>query len=508
MARMGYGFPLECANLVVYMTGHGTEPPRVTRGTIENLLGSMVYGEEGRPVLFSRDPQWVKRIQMHAELALQKLRVHYVDHNAEVVRNEVETLLNPLKDEFSSFSLYALVIDEHDDSQVSETLNTIARFLALAKRGVLVLFPSMHPNWTAQVLDPFPAFGAALNHTESWPGLLFWSPSGASAFVAAADAHDATTEVINILSQRGQIDQWLLNRQPGPSKRILHLSDLHFGSNYAAANLALLEAELFNIAKSVDRVVITGDLFDNPEQNSANSFRAFRNNIGRLTRQEPIVVPGNHDQRILGNVGQSFKQIASLNLRTHVVDDRLGVCFLCFNSAEAGSFAGGRITDNQLTHVASDWQNAIATTPELGRYLPIVLVHHHPFSWRKTKPSTFIQRALTRVGMDEEQFLRMENAQAFVDWCARWRVPVILHGHKHEKKYIYADVSPEGRPSMRVNAICCGSSLGAEGSALSYNIVHWDSRHQRWIASFFESVDAGPFAHIAMVAEPFKETTT
>jgi Calcineurin-like phosphoesterase len=504
---MGYGFPLECANLVAYMTSHGTEAPRVARGTIENLLGSMVHGEEGRPVLFSRDSEWVKRLQTRAQVALQKLQVHYVDHMVEVAREEVAALLDPLKRELSSFSLYALVVDEHDNRQVSQTLDTAARFLAESERDVLVLLPSVYPAWTAQVLDPFPAFGTALDHAESWPGLLCWSPRGASAFVAAADVHDAAIEVVNILSHGGQIDAWLTNRQPCPSKRILHLSDLHFGSDHAATNLALLEAELFDVVKSVDRIVITGDLFDNPEQTSANSFRAFRNNIGRLAQQEPIVVPGNHDQRILGNVGQSFKQVANLNWRTHVVDDRLGVCFLCFNSAEAGSFARGRITDNQLSQVAGDWRNAIAMRPDLRGYLPIVLVHHHPFSFGKTKPRTWIQRALACVGMDEEQFLEMEDAQSFVDWCARWRASVILHGHKHQARFIDEDVSPQGSPSLRVSAIGCGSSLGAEGSALSYNIVHWDARRQRWAASFFESVNAGPFVQRAVMVDRCEPAT-
>jgi hypothetical protein len=42
-------------------------------------------------------------------------------------------------------------------------------------------------------------------------------------------------------------------------------------------------------------------------------------------------------------------------------------------------------------------------------------------------------------------------------------------------------------------AVGCGSSLGAESSANSYNILRWNASGARWDAQYFESVGGALF---------------
>ena len=42
-------------------------------------------------------------------------------------------------------------------------------------------------------------------------------------------------------------------------------------------------------------------------------------------------------------------------------------------------------------------------------------------------------------------------------------------------------------------AIGCGSSLGAEGSPVTYNLLEWNPEKRIWHASFFESINGGAF---------------
>jgi hypothetical protein len=44
-----------------------------------------------------------------------------------------------------------------------------------------------------------------------------------------------------------------------------------------------------------------------------------------------------------------------------------------------------------------------------------------------------------------------------------------------------------------ITEIGCGTSLGAEGAALSFNIVTWDPARQRWGAEFYLDENGGGF---------------
>lgn len=487
---MGYYFSLEAANLALHLTTPGARAPRASRGALENFLGSIRDGTPGeRRGFVSRDHQWLSSMRDVAGAAFGS--VPEVDYEALIDATTVEAILAPLRDHVGIYSLYALVVDDRSNPNLTVELEAAALFLAHCGRPVLVLIPDDGVRDRLELLDPLPPFAAAMARMQDWPGLLVWNAAGDTAFVPAANAQASVQEILWEIQKGGTLAESLFARPP-QRKRILHLSDLHFGTDHAAQNLALLEAELFDIVRTVDRVVITGDLFDNPDVSSANAFRAFRLNLQRVAGTEPIVVPGNHDQRILGNVGQNFKHVANLNFVSHVTDETLGVTFLCFNSAEEGTFARGRVSEGQLTRVAAEWRNTMAMRPDTKGFLPVALVHHHPYSF-ETARRTWVQRTLAAIGLREETFLQMEEAPRFLEWCGRWKIPIVLHGHKHAARLIEDDVDLGNGRTANITAIGCGSSLGAEGCPVSYNVVSLDPQSRRWSAEFFESVGGGPF---------------
>jgi predicted phosphodiesterase len=520
---MGFSFNASHGNILVFLTTPAAEPPRVERRMLTEFLGGLIgaahraqrdwaphrrrehwpSNEDSQyPELISGDPRWLRLLELEAKRASAALQAdeHVQGEGAEVLAPRfVERSLAPLSQLFSQFRLYAMLLTQSWSCEdVSRELRTAAARLAYSGEDVLVLFPKGGGVRNRYALDALPAFSAAMAQQERWPGLLFWTQHGAAAFASEATAIEAAATFSRGLTGQTDADldraiDRLADRAP---RRILHLSDLHFGSKHASINAGFVEAELSEVAKSASRVVITGDLIETPKDESADSFLRFAGALYRATAKPVIVVPGNHDQRwhgnALGRLGQDLTQVAQLSWSSHVIDDAMQTAFLCFNSSLTGNLARGETDDRQRTRVAADHRTALAARPELRDYLTVALIHHHPYSF-ETTGTTWFQRALMSMRLSDEPTLKMIDAEAFIDWCARWRVSAILHGHKHVPRYESRIVTPEGAPAHEVTAIGCGSTLGAEGSPLSYCLLSWDPLAARWSSTFYESRGGGPF---------------
>ncbi|BBP70573.1 hypothetical protein PHLH6_25770 [Pseudomonas sp. Seg1] len=508
---MGAIFKLEHANIMTYITSRADSPPRVVRQHLNEFLEALSY-QVNRYLISERgNAFWLDDIANVAREAARRLHESpaSVREQTIVPPSTLGRVLEGLREEFSSFPLYALAVGS------GPALKIAARELASEQmRGqLLVLIPESNiSERNFEVLDPLPAFSKALHAAPDWPGFLFWTQSGASAFVKLEDLDE-------ILHALRDARYGARSRRPGtPSdfdntlrewstprgrnyRRILHLSDLHFGTEEAIENQAILDSELSEIVQRVDRVVITGDLFDTPNKNYATLFGNFKQNITRLSGgREPIVIPGNHDQRMIGVFGENYKHVAMIGSQKIVVDDQCKMIFICFNSSEKGSFARGRITKSQFRQLGGEYRTLTASRPELKEYLPIALVHHHPFSF-EVQAETLVQKALKAFGFGDEAFLVLTNAEDLHHWCMDWNVKTILHGHKHKARYVEREVKRDSH-SARLTAIGCGSSLGAEGSPVSYNLLEWEPASQRWVASFFESINGGAFRETVAAVSP------
>jgi 3',5'-cyclic AMP phosphodiesterase CpdA len=516
---MGATFKLEHANIMAYVTSRSFGPPRVLRQDLAAFLEALAYNAERFLIAEPGFESWPNQIATVAQEALHRLVETPGQSEKPVVPPPaVAGLLEKLRAEFGAYPLYALAVG------TGERLRTKARELARAPMygQLLVLIPEYDiTKNNFEVLDPVPAFSGALHAAPDWPGFQFWTQTGASAFVRLDEASELLRRLRDAMRDGRRpgpfppfwstpgfdyaLGEW--SRQAGRRyQRLLHLSDLHFGTTDATENQALLDAELREVVQSVDRVVITGDLFNSPKSDYAALFTSFRNNITHLAGgREPISITGNHDQRMIGLFGADYAQVARIGSRKIMVDDQCEMIFVCFNSSEAGKLARGRITKSQFRQMGGDYRTLTAARPELKSYLPIVLVHHHPFSF-EVPPETLVQRVLAAVGLSDEAFLAMDHAEDLHQWCLDWNIRTILHGHKHKAMYISREIS-NGADSIILTSIGCGSSLGAEGAPVSYNVVDWGSAARCWTVSYRQSVNGGAFRETVAAVSPCQQAT-
>ena len=423
---MGAYFKLEHANTMAYVTSSATTPPRVRREDLWDFLCVLAYEAKNYLIPEEGSGSWSDEISEAARRALTLFRdlpsTSGTDPDVVMRPSTVGRILCELRAEFSQYPLYALAIGG------GKEVDRVARELAHAPMHghLLVLIPRTGEfSRNFEVLDPMPVFSVGLHAAPSWPGFLFWTRTGGSAFAGIHEADELLHELHHGLHdsrRRGPyrefttigldrvLQEWT-QRHGFRSRRLLHLSDLHFGTTCAAENQPLLDAELRDVVRTVDRVVITGDLFNTPNKNFAPLFSTFKNSITHLAEgREPISIPGNHDQRMLGLFGDDYRQVARVGDAKVIVDDQCEMVFVCFNSSEEGNLARGKISSSQFRRLGGDYRTLLSARPELKGYLPVVLVHHHPFSF-ELPPQTWVQRVLSAIGLRDETFLEMVDAE-------------------------------------------------------------------------------------------------
>jgi hypothetical protein len=512
---MGAIFKLEHANIMAYVTSRSYCAPRVSRSVLFEFLNALAYNAREFLIPEIGFEPWPEQISKIANRAMTRLDKMWSNEQREIISGQaLEELLGELRSEFSDYPLYSLAVGS------GQKLKNKAREIAHRQMhgGLLVLIPDDDThNRNFDVLDPIPAFSVALHAIADWPGMLFWTANGANAFAPLDQVDELIHELHDALHHErhrrhtpwphwsmASIDAVLRkweSRRPLRSRRLLHLSDLHFGTNDASENQPMLDAELRDVVKTVDRVVITGDLTDTPDKNFTTLFTTFRNGITYLAAgREPIAITGNHDQRIKGILGDKYEEVAKIGPPRIIADDNCQMIFICFNSSIEGILARGQITGAQFRQLGAEYRNLLSSRPELKGFLPLVLVHHHPFSFNDP-PDTWIQRVLSAIGRDDESLLVLEDSEDLHRWCLDWNINTVLHGHKHKRRYIQKEVANNGN-RMLLTAIGCGSSLGANGSPMSYNMLEWDPRNQRWVASFYESANGGAFHEICTSISP------
>jgi 3',5'-cyclic AMP phosphodiesterase CpdA len=267
------------------------------------------------------------------------------------------------------------------------------------------------------------------------------------------------------------------------SKRILHLSDLHFGTKEAARRRSWLKEHLAKELTTADRVVVTGDLFDDPKEPLRESFDEFRIDVENITCKDLLVIPGNHDVRRKGNalglLGRNAEYVSDLRWEPVVVDDDLQTVFLSFNSSETGNFAQGSVGERQRLDRSLLLSREVRRRPEVADFLRIALVHHHPYAYTSA-PTALYERILAGLFGGDERFVAFEEAEAFVEWCAAQGVSLVLHGHKHVPHLVTV------RLAMReITVVGCGSTTGVEGKPMCYDVITMDPSTKRWNVLFF-----------------------
>lgn len=152
-------------------------------------------------------------------------------------------------------------------------------------------------------------------------------------------------------------------------RRIAHISDLHFGTEDAGLEEALLR-DLEAVHPSL--VAVSGDLTQRARRAEFAAARAF---LGRLPAPR-VVVPGNHDiplfdvwRRFVSPLAR-YHEFIDPEADPFYTDDEIAVQGL--NTARSNTWKDGRISEGQIT----DLRSRLCALPE-GLFK--VVVTHHPF---------------------------------------------------------------------------------------------------------------------------------
>ncbi len=152
-------------------------------------------------------------------------------------------------------------------------------------------------------------------------------------------------------------------------RKIIHISDLHFGTEEKKiADGLLADINFLN----PDLVVISGDLTQRARN---NQFKAAKEYLEKINFPK-IVIPGNHDVPLFDIFNRFFfplnryKKYITENLNPIFVDDEIAV--LGINSARSFTWKNGRISIEQI----ADMQKRLCNIDD---NIFKIIVTHHPF---------------------------------------------------------------------------------------------------------------------------------
>ena len=185
-------------------------------------------------------------------------------------------------------------------------------------------------------------------------------------------------------------------------RRLLHLSDIHFGPPHyepAAAGVEALVAE-----RRPDLVVVSGDLTQRARARQFRQARRFLEGLGCPF----LAVPGNHDvpmyrfwERLLDRYG-AYRRHFSTDLEPCFLDDEMEV--VGFNTAFNLTIDNGRFTGRQLAGVSERFTGP--THPVPGPPVRIAVAHHplaglpELMGWRTARRSDEALAAFAAAGVD------------------------------------------------------------------------------------------------------------
>jgi 3',5'-cyclic AMP phosphodiesterase CpdA len=241
-------------------------------------------------------------------------------------------------------------------------------------------------------------------------------------------------------------------------RKIVHLSDLHFG-HVDAATLEPLRSRIH--ALEPDLVVVSGDLTQRAKPRQFREAKAFLDSLP----QPQLVVPGNHDvplfnvfQRLLTPLGK-YKRIVTRDLAPEYIDDEIAV--IGVNTARSLVWKDGSINSRQVKHVRS-------RICDLDQRIVKMVVTHHPFD----------------VPEDHNDAQIVDKAERAVKAFAECGADVLLSGHLHKTNTTPSAerYKTAGHSALIVQAGTATSTRG-RGEANSFNCLRVtadDIEIERW----------------------------
>jgi 3',5'-cyclic AMP phosphodiesterase CpdA len=300
---------------------------------------------------------------------------------------------------------------------------------------------------------------------------------------------------------------------PPDEIRILHISDVHVGRGFDETRWN----DLLSLKETLrpHLVVVTGDLVNSPWRRTLKRAKDLLDQLcergGKSEKGEKsrsIVVPGNHDTRLLGIIpvftvqwglasicviagalwflalrkmlrnpggvssteelagiialvagvllalgalflGRFEKYFGPLEPITRI--DELGLNVLSFDSATfRAPWAEGWVLPQQFVRARNELE------ADTSSYFRLALLHHHAL------PIPYEHEA--------EPMMVLRNAGMFLKQISNRKIPLVLHGHRHRHNFSRITIDAAGDNPYEVAVLSAGSSsAGSDAKRLGHN---------------------------------------
>ena len=308
--------------------------------------------------------------------------------------------------------------------------------------------------------------------------------------------------------------------------RVVHLSDLHFGADFDPELWQYVVGQLQQDLSPVDLILISGDVVDSPSFFGLGMARQEIRKLERDLKCGVIVIAGNHDMGLLGNLAiwpfsskfdivfdESYawlfdrlprftvhaarswyrrwwtrsrwafafavlRTLGLLRRRKAVGDGLLDVpsagtpsgdaahaLVVGFNSSRRAWLATGRVSEDDALRLDTQ----LATLRQLRdvRWMcpRIALVHHHVLPI----PFSDVRESWTEF----EPFLVLRNSGTLVRQLAGAEFDLVLHGHKHYWNAVRMEFDSPDKSSSVLAVIGAGSGTVRhdEPGRNSFNVI-------------------------------------
>ena len=230
-------------------------------------------------------------------------------------------------------------------------------------------------------------------------------------------------------------------------RRIVHLSDLHFG-HLRRETLGPLREAVFTARPHL--VAISGDLTQRARKSQFQEAARFLESLP----SPRIVVPGNHDVPFYNVLDRflrplhNYTRFVTDDLAPYYQDEEIAVAGI--NTARSLTFKGGRVNETQLEQIRERLCRLPDGVTKMG-------VTHHPFDFAENSHHTEV------VG-------RAAMAMKVLAECG---ADVLLAGHGHTSHigHTATRYKIEGHSALVIQA-GTATSTRERGERNSFNVVH------------------------------------